>query len=51
VVEAVDSHLPEFREAFDDRTAWGPVREIASALAERGVDLADQRTVEKPSAH
>lgn len=47
VVEAVDSHLPEFRGAFDDRTAWGPAKEIAAALAERGIDLTDQQAVEE----
>jgi hypothetical protein len=46
VVEAVDSHLSEFRAAFDDHTAWGPAKEIAATLAERGVDLADQQAVE-----
>lgn len=47
VVEAVDSHLPEFRDAFDDHAAWGPAKEIAAALAERGVDLSDKQAVEE----
>ena len=46
MVEAVDTCLPEFRDAFDDRTAWGPAKEIAAALADRGVDLTDQQAVE-----
>jgi hypothetical protein len=47
VVEAVDTHVPEFRDAFDDRTAWGPAKEIAAALADRGVDLTDEQAVEE----
>jgi hypothetical protein len=47
VVEAVDTHLSEFRDAFDDHAAWGPAKEIAAALAERGVDLTDQQAVEE----
>jgi hypothetical protein len=47
VVEAVDSHIAEFRDAFDDRTAWGPAKEIAAALAERDVDLTDKQAVEE----
>lgn len=46
VAEAVDTHLPEFRAAFDDHTAWGPAKEIAAVLAERGVDFTDQQAVE-----
>jgi hypothetical protein len=47
VVEAVDRHLPEFQDAFDDHAAWGPAKEIAAALAERGVDLTDKQAVEE----
>jgi hypothetical protein len=47
VVEAVDTHLPEFREAFDDSTAWGPAKEIAAALTDRGIDLTDKQAVEE----
>ncbi|HLH84239.1 MAG TPA: hypothetical protein VKV38_13340 [Trebonia sp.] len=46
VVEAVGTHLPGFRDAFDDRAAWGPAKEIAAALAERGVRLTDRQAVE-----
>lgn len=47
VLKAVDSHLSEFRDAFDDRTTWGPAKETAAVLAERGVDLTDQQAVEE----
>jgi hypothetical protein len=46
VVEAVDHYLPEFTEAFDDTTAWGPAKQIAAELAARGVDLSDQEAVD-----
>jgi len=46
VVEAVDSCLPAFTEAFDDTAAWGPAKQIAAELASRGVDLSDKETVE-----
>jgi hypothetical protein len=45
VVEAVDTHLDEFRDAFDDRTAWGPGKQIAAALSDLGVDLTDEQAV------
>jgi LytS/YehU family sensor histidine kinase len=46
VLEAVDTHLPAFREAFDDHTAWGPAKDIAAALTDRGVDLTDRQAVD-----
>jgi hypothetical protein len=46
VVEAVDTHLREFRDAFDDHSAWGPAKQIAAALSDCGVDLTDQQAVE-----
>jgi hypothetical protein len=46
VVEAVDTYLPGFTEAFDDTAAWGPAKQIAAELAARGVDLADQEAVD-----
>jgi hypothetical protein len=46
VVEAVDTYLPVFTEAFDDTTAWGPAKELAVELAARGVDLSDQEAVD-----
>jgi hypothetical protein len=45
VVEAVDTFLPAFEEAFGD-TAWGPAKQIAADLAARGIDLADSEAVE-----
>lgn len=47
VVEAVDTHLPEFQKAFDDHASWGPAKEIAAVLAERGIDLTDKQAVEE----
>jgi len=46
VVEAVDTYLPGFTEAFDDTAAWGPAKQIAAELAARGVDLSDQEAVD-----
>ncbi|MFC4015730.1 hypothetical protein ACFOY2_51560 [Nonomuraea purpurea] len=46
VVDAVDAHLPEFRHAFDDDTSWGPAKQIAAALTDRGVDLTDRQAVD-----
>jgi hypothetical protein len=47
VVEAVDTHLDEFRDAFDDETAWGSAKQITAALSDRGVDLNDKQAVEE----
>ncbi|WP_200824073.1 hypothetical protein [Nonomuraea solani] len=46
VVDAVDAHLREFRQAFDDQGSWGPAKEIAAALTERGIDLTDRQAVD-----
>ncbi len=46
VVEAVDTYLPVFHDAFDDETAWGPAKQVAAALTERGVDLTDRHAVD-----
>ncbi|MET8862313.1 hypothetical protein ABZW11_05075 [Nonomuraea sp. NPDC004580] len=46
VVDAVDDHLREFQQAFDDDTSWGPARQIAAALADRGIDLTDRQAVD-----
>lgn len=46
VVEAVDTFLPAFEEAFDDTAAWGPAKQIAAELASRGIDLSDSDAVE-----
>ncbi|WP_293010601.1 hypothetical protein [Mycobacterium sp.] len=46
VVDAVDTFLPVFHDAFDDETAWGPAKQIAAALTERGIDLTDRHAVD-----
>ncbi|MFC5823044.1 hypothetical protein [Nonomuraea insulae] len=46
VVDAVDDHLHEFRQAFDDDVSWGPAKQIAAALADSGVDLTDRQAVD-----
>jgi len=46
VVDAVDSYLPEFIEAFDDTAAWGPAKQVAAELAARGIDLSDEDAVD-----
>ena len=46
VVDAVDTYLPVFHDAFDDETAWRPAKHVAAALTERGVDLTDRHAVD-----
>jgi hypothetical protein len=46
VVDAVDTYLPVLEDAFDDETAWGPAKQVAAALTERGVDLTDRQAVD-----
>jgi hypothetical protein len=46
VERAVDAHAPEFAAAFDDRSSWGPAKQIAAELAARGVDLTDPAAVD-----
>lgn len=46
VVAAVDDYLDDFRAAFGDDTSWGPAKQIAAALTERGVDLTDRAAVD-----
>ncbi|MFD9950285.1 hypothetical protein ACFWYW_13920 [Nonomuraea sp. NPDC059023] len=41
-----DAHLPEFAQAFDDDTSWGPAKQIAAALTDQGVDLTDRQAVD-----
>ncbi|MFD5512878.1 hypothetical protein ACFWIB_34720 [Streptomyces sp. NPDC127051] len=45
VIEAVDIHLTDFLEAFDDHTSWGPAKQIATLLTSRGIDPNDQDAV------
>ncbi|MER5599902.1 hypothetical protein [Streptomyces sp. NPDC002265] len=46
VIEAVDLHLSDFQDAFDDHTAWGPAKQIATLLTSRGIDPNDQDAVD-----
>ena len=46
VVAEVDASLPEFEEAYDDESAWGPAKAVAAELAKRDVDLTDRAAVE-----
>ncbi|WP_368679937.1 hypothetical protein R1X32_00890 (plasmid) [Rhodococcus opacus] len=46
VVDAVDTFTPEFQDAFDDETAWGPGKQVVAALSERGIDLTDRHAVD-----
>ncbi len=46
VVDAVDTYLPVFEDAFDNETAWGPAKQVAAALTERGIDLTDPHAVD-----
>lgn len=46
VVQAVDIHLAEFAEAFDDESSWGPAKEMAAELEARGIDLSDRAAVD-----
>ncbi|MFF4147743.1 hypothetical protein ACFY0A_42215 [Streptomyces sp. NPDC001698] len=46
VVAAVEAYVPAFRAAFDDEEAWGPAKQISSALAARDVDLTDRDAVD-----
>lgn len=46
VVATVDKLEGDFRDAYDDESAWGPGKQVMSALMERGVDLSDKDAVE-----
>ena len=46
MVAAVDQHLSDFAESFDNAAAWGPAKAIAAELAGRGVDLTDRQAVD-----
>ena len=46
VVAAVDTWQPAFEEAFDDKAAWGPAKQVVTALEERGIDLTDRGAVD-----
>ena len=46
VLDAVDTYLPVFEDAFDNETAWGPAKQVAAALTERGIDLTDPHAID-----
>jgi len=46
VVAEVDASLPEFEEAFDDESSWGPAKAVVAELAKREVDLSDRAAVD-----
>lgn len=46
VVAQVDASLPEFEEAYDDESSWGPAKAVAAELAKRDVDLTDREAVD-----
>jgi hypothetical protein len=39
---------PRFRgrSTFDNETAWGPAKQVAAALTERGIDLTDPDAID-----
>jgi hypothetical protein len=47
VVDEVDASLPDFEEAFDDESAWGPAKSVVAALTARGVDITDRAALEE----
>jgi hypothetical protein len=47
VVQGVNEFLPEFEAAIDDEAGWGPAKQIAAELIDRGVDLTDKRAVDQ----
>lgn len=46
VTDAVDTFVPEFRDAFGDQTAWGPAKQIVAELMDRGIDLTDREAID-----
>jgi hypothetical protein len=47
VVAAVDEFAPDFEESFDTEATWGPAKQILAELSRRGVDLTDEKEVER----
>jgi hypothetical protein len=47
VVDEVDASLPDFEEAFDDESAWGPAKSVVAALTARGVDITDRAALDE----
>ncbi len=50
VVAAVDEWLPEFEDSFDESSDWGPAKQIAAELANRGIDMTDREQVRQAVA-
>ena len=46
MVAEVDASLPEFEEAYDDKSTWGPAKAVVAELAKRDVDLTDRAAVD-----
>lgn len=46
VVAEVDASLPDFEEAYDDQSSWGPAKAVVTELAKRDVDLTDREAVD-----
>ena len=46
VTAAVDTWLPQFEQAFDDDTSWGPAKQIAAELQAAGIDPRDTDAVD-----
>ena len=42
VVDEVEASLPDFEEAFDDESAWGPAKSVVAELTARGIDVTDR---------
>ncbi len=47
VVASVAEWLPAFREAFDDKSSWGPGKHVAAELEAGGVDFSDKAAVDQ----
>ena len=45
-VDAVDAGLPGFAEVVDDRSSWGPAKQLTARLDELGIDLTDRDAVD-----
>jgi len=46
VVRAAYEHAPEMIELCQDPEVWGPAKTMALAIAQRGIDLADQKALD-----
>ena len=46
VVEAIETYLSVFEDALHNETAWGPAKQVAAALTDRGIDLTDPHAID-----